>query len=190
MITEEQLRKNFSEKLGEYRRLKCMTQLELAEKLNYSDKSISKWERGDGLPDLYVVTRIAELFGVTVDDMITEGPIRRRLFTRNKLLTTLIALGFPWLLATVLFTVFAIVLPTFPAWVFFIFAIPVTAIVAIVFTCVWWTRLLQFISVSALIWTLPTSLVVTVDLNGIGLIYTVAAALQILTVLWYLRKKQ
>lgn len=190
MIAEEQLRKNFSERLGAYRRLKGMTQLELAEKLNYSDKSISKWERGDGLPDLYVVSQIADLFGVTVNDMISEGPIRRPLFTRNKLLTTLIALGFPWLLATVLFSLFAIVMPDFPGWFFFIFAVPVTAIVAIVFTCIWWTKPMQFLSVSALIWTLPTCLVVTITLNGMALIYTVAAVLQVLTILWYLRKKQ
>lgn len=188
--TEEELRKIFADKLSGYRKLKGMTQLELAEKLNYSDKSISKWERGEGLPDLYVVTLIAELFGVTVNDMLTAGPIRRPFFTRNKLLTTLMALAVPWLLATVLCTLFAMALPSFPGWVFFIFAVPITAIVAIVFTCVWWTKPLQFLSVSALIWTLPTSFVVTVNLNGMGLIYTISAVLQVLTILWYLRKKQ
>lgn len=190
MKTEEQLKKNFSERLSGYRKLNGMTQLELAEKLNYSDKSISKWERGEGLPDLYVVTQIADLFGVTVNDMISEGKIHRPLFTRNKFLTTLMALATPWLLATVLCTIFAIVLPSFPGWVFFIFAVPVTAIVAIVFTCVWWTKWLQFLSVSALLWTLPTSFFVTVHLRGMGLIYTVATVLQVLTILWYLRKKQ
>lgn len=190
MKTEEQLRKNFSERLSGYRKLKGMTQLELAEKLNYSDKSISKWERGEGLPDLFVVSQIADLFGVTVNDMIDEGKIRRPLFTRNKLLTTLMALATPWLLATVLCTVFAIFLPSFPGWIFFIFSVPITAIVAIVFTCVWWTKLLQFLSVSVLIWTLPTSLVVTVQLHGMGLVYTIATVLQVLTILWYLRKKQ
>ena len=48
-----------------------MTQAELAEKLNYSDKSVSKWERADALPDLNVSKQIAELFGVSVDFLLT-----------------------------------------------------------------------------------------------------------------------
>lgn len=48
-----------------------MTQAELAEKINYSDKSVSKWERADALPDLSVTKQIAELFGVTVDFLLT-----------------------------------------------------------------------------------------------------------------------
>ena len=48
-----------------------MTQYELGEKLNYSDKAISKWERGDGLPDAYVLNKMSQLFGVTVDYMLT-----------------------------------------------------------------------------------------------------------------------
>ena len=69
MITEEQLKKNFAARLAGYRRLAGLTQLELAEKLNYSDKSISKWERGEGLPDLYVVSQLADLFNITVNDL-------------------------------------------------------------------------------------------------------------------------
>ena len=44
-----------------------MTQYELGEKLNYSDKAISKWERGDAIPDVFVLKKIADLFEVTVD---------------------------------------------------------------------------------------------------------------------------
>lgn len=190
MISEETLRNNFSQRLIQYRKRAGMTQLELAERLNYSDKSISKWERAEGLPDLYVISQIAEVFEVTVNDMISEKCVRRKLFTRNKILTTLMAIGLPWLTATVLFCIFALSPINFPAWYFFIFAIPVTAIVAIVFTSIWWTKLLCFISVSALIWSLATVLVVTVNIHGIALIYSISAAVQILTILWYLRKKQ
>ena len=41
-----------------------MTQSELAEKLNYSDKAISKWERGESIPDITVLKALADLFGV------------------------------------------------------------------------------------------------------------------------------
>ena len=49
-----------------------MTQAELGEKLNYSDKTISKWERGEAIPDAYVLTELSELFGVTVDFLLSS----------------------------------------------------------------------------------------------------------------------
>ena len=49
-----------------------MTQAELGAKLNYSDKTISKWERGEAIPDAFVLTQLAELFGVTVDDLLSS----------------------------------------------------------------------------------------------------------------------
>ena len=48
-----------------------LTQYELGEKLNYSDKAISKWERAEGMPDAYIISKMSELFGVTVDYMLT-----------------------------------------------------------------------------------------------------------------------
>lgn len=49
-----------------------LTQAELGAKLNYSDKSISKWERGEAIPDAWVLTRLAALFGVTVDYILSS----------------------------------------------------------------------------------------------------------------------
>ena len=48
-----------------------MTQAELGARLNYSDKTISKWERGEAIPDAYVLTQMAEVFGVTVNDLLS-----------------------------------------------------------------------------------------------------------------------
>lgn len=194
LLSEEQLRKKFAEKLTLYRKSAGMTQLELAEKLNYSDKSVSKWERGDGIPDMYVMLQIAELFGVTVNDLISDAPVKRRLLTHNKVLTTLTALGLPWLLATILSFIFKIALPEFPLFCFYICAIPLDAIVAIVFAYLWWPKILQFLSVSTLIWTLPTALYIVLitftKVSGFWLIYFIATVLQVLTILMFLRKKQ
>ena len=49
-----------------------MTQIELAEKLNYSDKAVSKWERGESIPDVLVLKQIADMHGVTVDYLLTD----------------------------------------------------------------------------------------------------------------------
>ena len=54
-----------------------LTQLELAEKLNYSDKTISKWERGESSPDISVLVEIADLFGVTLDDLVKSETIEQ-----------------------------------------------------------------------------------------------------------------
>lgn len=52
------------------RKANGMTQKDLAEKLNVSDKTISRWERDDGTPDLSVIPVIAEIFGVTCDELL------------------------------------------------------------------------------------------------------------------------
>ena len=56
------LRKTIAENLVYYRRHKGLTQAALAETLNYSDKSVSKWERGEGLPDITVLYLLAEFY--------------------------------------------------------------------------------------------------------------------------------
>ena len=90
-MTETQIRENLSKNLTALRKAQGLTQTELGEKLTYSDKSVSKWERGDGLPDIVTLEKLAELFGVTVDALIgaappeTQPPVRmRRVPSRSK----------------------------------------------------------------------------------------------------------
>ena len=54
----------------ELRSRKGLTQKELAEKCNVSDKAVSKWERGDGCPDVSVLPKLAEVFGVEVESIM------------------------------------------------------------------------------------------------------------------------
>ena len=58
--------------LAYYRKASGLTQLELAEKFNYSDKSVSKWERGEGFPDVFVLKSLADFYGITIDDFYSE----------------------------------------------------------------------------------------------------------------------
>ena len=71
-MEEEILAEVIGKNITRLRKLANMTQLELAEKLNYSDKSISKWEQGNGIPDVRILIQLAELFGVTLDDLVHE----------------------------------------------------------------------------------------------------------------------
>jgi len=190
IITEQQLRINFANRLSDFRRAAGMTQLELAEKLNYSDKSVSKWERADGIPDMYVIMQIADIFEVTPNDLISDKPFRRPLISRNKVLTTILAMAVPWLLATIVSWILGFFVPEYPIWHLYIYAIPISAIIAIVFTCVWWKKIWQFLSVSALIWSIPTCIFTTFITKHNAFVYIIAAVMQIMAILWFLMKKR
>ena len=69
---EATLRKTVAKNIAQYRKAHHDTQLDLATKLNYSDKSVSKWERGESLPDVYILSQIADLYGVSVSALIGE----------------------------------------------------------------------------------------------------------------------
>ena len=193
-ICEEKLRENFARNLTHYRKASGLTQPELAEKLNYSDKSVSKWERGDGLPDLTVTAQIAEIFGLTVNDLIADKPRRKLMNTHNKIIITLLSMGIAWLVATVLFFLFEMTLPgVYNWWLLYIYAIPISAIVGIVFSCIWWKKIHIFASISTLIWSVALCIMLTVSVfiheHKIYLIFIVAAVVQVMTILWFLIKK-
>ena len=67
-----QLREILAKNLYELRVASGLTQLGFAEKLNYSDKAVSKWERAESAPDVFMLKRIADFFGVSVDYRLTE----------------------------------------------------------------------------------------------------------------------
>ncbi|MBQ8163157.1 MAG: helix-turn-helix domain-containing protein [Clostridia bacterium] len=136
-----------------------MTQYELGEKLNYSDKAISKWERGDAIPDVFVLKKIADLFEVTVDYILvphSEQDQKRDTKPIKKIkniIAAIAAIG----VQTVALAIFVIVaLYTDGAlylWQIFIYALPVIAIVELVFACIWSRKMYKiFLSVSLLLW--------------------------------------
>jgi len=135
-----------------------MTQLELASKLNYSDKAISKWERGDGVPDAYVLKKIATLFGVTVDYILTEhSEQERKVDTKpsqkfKAMLANVIMIGIATL-ALLVFIILAIITKDYH-WQIFIYAIPAIIIVGIVFSYILKNKIMGIISVSGLVWSI------------------------------------
>lgn len=186
-MTEEQIRERLAKNLTYYRKQKGLTQLELSSIINYSDKSISKWERGEGVPDVIVLTRLAELFGISVDDLLAEHTRRRMAGKTQKLLITLLSVGLVWFTATFCFIVCKIALPKAPfVWMAFIAAIPISAIVLIVFTHLWSNLVFQFFSVSLLLWGSAITFHLPLKGEYISLIYVLAGVFQVLVLLWYL----
>lgn len=189
------LRQRIAANLAHYRKLNNMTQSELAERISYSDKSISKWERAEGVPDIYVLMLLAELFSVSVNDLISENaplppPVSINI-NKNRVLILLMFIGLVWLAATVAYTALQIFAPSFVwAWYSFIFAIPVSCIFAVVFTSLWWGLKYRFIAVSALVWAIAVTIYLLIPLANVDLIFAIAGVLQILVVLWFIFIKQ
>jgi len=133
-----------------------MTQAELAARLNYSDKSISKWERGDGIPDVAVLVQLAGIYHVTLDWLVTEHtkhkpPRMKNGMTRNQQLISIIALLGVLSLALTVFVSFWVIGKV--VWQVFIGALPVMCIVYLVLNSVWGRPGDNVYVISALLWT-------------------------------------
>lgn len=136
-----------------------MTQFELGEKLNYSDKAISKWERGDSIPDAYVLKKMSELFGVTVDYILSEHTEQERKLEpkKTKMSLAMLANVIMISIATVALLVFVIIAIAGKGnyqWQIFIYAIPAIIIVGIVFSVILKNKIMGLISVSGLCWSI------------------------------------
>lgn len=185
------IKNNIAKNIAYYRKRSGYTQYELSEKLNYSDKSVSKWERGDGVPDVIVLMRIAELFGVTIGDLVAterqKDPPRRRFWSRVYI--TLLSSGLSWLVAAVVFFILKMVCPDIPrTWLAFIYAIPVAGIVATVFTSMWFSNLWRLCAVSFIIWGCAISVHLSLFVPVAAYIYIAGGVLQLLAILWFVMR--
>lgn len=73
MDEKQDLARILASNIAACRKKAGMTQAELAEKLGYSDKTVSKWERAEGQPDVLCLKRLADTFGVTTDALLSAG---------------------------------------------------------------------------------------------------------------------
>ena len=192
MEDQDQLAAVIGKNIMRLRKMANMTQLDLAEKLNYSDKSISKWEQGNGIPDVRILLRLSELFNVTVDDLVKEHEEKEVLPRNTKLLRRIIILslsvGLCWLVAVVGFVLFRIFAPDMPhAWLAFLFAVPASAVVVLVFSCIWSWKWARIVSLSVLIWTALAVVYVTSYVYGhnIWLVFLIGVPLQILALFFF-----
>lgn len=124
------------------RTAKGMTQAELGELLNYSDKSVSKWERAEAVPDAYVLKKMSEIFGVTVDYILNshdswekpESFKKAERGFRSKVITAVAIAGI-WTLAFLIYIIGWLLESNW--WLLFIYALPVSLITLLVLNSVW-----------------------------------------------------
>ena len=197
-MNEEQNKKIVADNLTKFRKAKGLTQAELAEKLNYSDKSISKWERGEGFPDIFILKDMAEFYGIKIDDFFSEKEvkIKNKRPIKNEIIIPALALGIAWFVIVALFAVALIFfydkVPA-PPWLLFIYGIPVTGIIIIIFMAIYKKKFIVMIGESITLWGIVLSVYLTlITLMApnawMWLLFIVCVPIQIMVILYYLLK--
>lgn len=193
-MNETEFKRIVADNIAFYRKQMGLTQLQLAEKLNYSDKAISKWERGESLPEAYVLHALASFFGVTLNDFLTVGrKPRTPLAIKTRILISLLSAGLVWLVATVIFVLTNLIEPNidFDIWLVFIYAIPLSSIVLLVFSLLWGNNRLSFAFVTALSVGLTLSIYLSLFkfYPHIWYIFIALVPIEILALFWFIFRK-
>ena len=191
------LKRNIADNLIFYRKQKGLTQLDIAEKFNYSDKAVSKWERAEAIPDVYTLKQIADFYGITLDDLLSADAKRREKIVKTneqksktiRLFITLLSCGLVGCIAVLLFLLPEIIAPKITkSWIIFVYALTIDFILLVVFSCLWAKRVYKFICISGLVWSIFATLCLTIQTFGgnsrIWLLMIVAFCLQIMILIW------
>ena len=203
-MNDEKLRARLGSNIASYRKQLGMTQLSLADKLNYSDKAVSKWERGESVPDVLTLVQLAELYGVSVNDLLADpnslpentGAVVEKMEkavekTLKRKADKLSILGLSsllvWFVALLIFVVVSS-LGVAKSWVAFFYAIPADAIVMLSLRSAWhdfrWNKTL----ISVIMWggllSIYVSLLLFVDVN-IWKLFLLGIPGQLAILLWF-----
>ena len=195
----EDVKNIVAKNIAELRLLNNMTQMELAEKLNYSDKTISKWERAESSPDIGVLVELANLFGVSLDYLVRSENIdetvkenKQRETKYNRRVISYISESVSWVVAVFAFIITSLITKkaTFQ-WLYFVYALPIAFIVKLIFNSIWFNPRHNYYIISALIWSVLAAIHITFFYFGINvsLIYLLGVVGQIVVVLWSFIKK-
>lgn len=164
-----------------------MTQLELGEALSYSDKAVSKWERGEAVPDAYVLKKLSVLFGVSVDYLLSEHDekelkaVKPHRFDR-RIISIISFLG-TWTLALIVFAM----LWFFGSlqWLVFVYALPVSLVVMIVLTAIWGKKKTNTYYISFLVWSIFVAIYLSFIKYNPWLLFVIGIPAQIIILLVY-----
>lgn len=167
-MDDEQVKARIGANIAYYRKQAGLTQAGLGEKLNYSDKAVSKWERGESIPDVLTLMQLASLFEVTVDallgdvnalpenpstleramNQVSEKALKRK---ANKNIILALTTTLVWFVALLAFVVLSTLGIPY-SWLAFFYAVPVNAIVLLSLRSAWhdfrWNKAL----ISAIVW--------------------------------------
>lgn len=155
------LKQIISNNIIKLRKQKKLTQAEFAQKLNYSDKAVSKWERAESIPDVIVLKQVADLFGISVDYLLNEHNENEKLVVVNnkktskinKIPLTLLAASPIWGIATLIFTLI-LIFSNKHVWFIFYICVPLTLLIFLIFNSIWGKKRNNYVIVSLFIWSI------------------------------------
>ncbi|MBQ7160692.1 MAG: helix-turn-helix transcriptional regulator [Clostridia bacterium] len=145
--------------IAELRKYLGLTQSELAEKLNYSDKAISKWERAESFPDILVLSELTSMCGVPLDYLVTDhegrplkpdDPKKKR----NHYIIAFMSVALTWLLSTLAVLIVKWAVPEFSyGWIILLGAMIASEVIVLVFNSVWGNRKMNYVIITVLMWS-------------------------------------
>ena len=204
-MNDEKLKSQLGANIVAYRKRSGLTQARLAEQLNYSDKAVSKWERGESMPDVLTLVQLAELFEITTDELLAdpnalpkeaggkieqamEAAVQKTLKRKasKKIILRLCDL-LVWFVALFIYVVVSSMdIPN--SWVAFFYALPADAIVQLSMRSAWrdfrWNKTLISIIMWGSILSIYMTLFVFWSLN-IWKIFLLGIPGQLAILLWF-----
>ena len=188
----ENVKEIIAKNLVELRKAKKYTQQDLAEKLNYSDKAISRWEHAETLPDIEVLCKICDIYGVKFEYLLQkEQPKKNNPYVNkddmpNRVIILLIAVAAVWVATIVAYTYMNIILDR-DKWTLFIWAIPLTSVVCqICARFLFQGKRLKYICVSVTTWSLILSIYLELLPYNAWLLFIIGIPIQVLIILFSL----
>ncbi len=178
-----------SNNIKELRKAHGLTQAELAEKLNYSNKAVSRWESGEVIPDVITLNNICEIFQIPIakifeEDAVSVKPERSLKITiGNKLAITLISIIVVWFIATITYVCIEVTMNE-SVWQLFIYPVPLSCVVGIIFNSIWGRPMVKHILLTILIWSLLASIYLSLLEYNLWVIFIVGVPIQIVVILW------
>ncbi len=189
----ENVRQVIGENLAYLRKNAKLTQLEVADQFGYTDKSISKWEKGDALPDIETLQSICEFYGVDLDYLVTplsekdtykpKRNINNMPFGRKIWIATLLV-AFLWLIATVIY-VYTYMYTESGYWMAFVWAIPLSLLALAILCPIYWreNNTLLFSFITAFIWTTLIAICVQTQIVGYNIWVTLLLGIPVQLIL-------
>ena len=193
------IKPTIAKNLSFFRKQSGLTQAELAEKLNYSDKAVSRWEHGDTLPDINVLYQLCDFYGIDMNTLISEEadvpqpePNDFRATMRYRVCIYGLAVSFVWILATIIFIYSGAISGGNYFWLAFIWALPATCVALVLTSHGLRVRVFRLVISSIFIWTLLTAVFLTFVTMGYPLwsVYLMGIPLQMICVMAFLIKKR
>ncbi len=192
MITKD-VKPVIAENLVNLRKQKGITQAELAARLDYSDKAVSRWEHGDTLPDINVLCELCDFYGVTLDMLVQKGDGQLKKATRNtnlminNIVVCALAVTTVWLIATMIF-IYGHTMMGKNLWAAFIWGIPASCIAVLYLGKDWLGRTAKMIICSVFLWTFITSVVLQFMHYNLWMFYIAGIPAQVIIILKYVQK--